>query len=80
MPFCEIAHQLNEEVKMASNETHIQDFFHEATLDYAALALLSGRRYVGRGAGHGTGQRSVLLSIWHGHASIYVPVLPLLIH
>ena len=38
--FCEVAHHLNDHVKMASNETRIQDFFRWATLDYTALALL----------------------------------------
>lgn len=38
--FCEVAHHLNDAVKVASNETRIQDFFRQATLDYTALALL----------------------------------------
>ena len=38
--FCEVAHHLNEGVKLASNETRIQDFFRNAALDYTALALL----------------------------------------
>lgn len=38
--FCEIAHHLNDQVKVASNETRIQDFFRQVPLDYTALALL----------------------------------------
>ena len=38
--FCEVAHHLNDAVKLASNETRIQDFFRLAALDYSALALL----------------------------------------
>jgi hypothetical protein len=38
--FCEVSHHLNDRVKLASNETRIQDFFREAALDYLALAGL----------------------------------------
>ena len=38
--FCEVAQHLNDGVKLASNETRIQDFFREADLDYVALAVL----------------------------------------
>lgn len=38
--FCEVAHHLNDTVKLASNETRIQDFFRQAALDYTALAVL----------------------------------------
>lgn len=38
--FCEVAHYLNDVVKVASNETRIENFFRQATLDYTALAML----------------------------------------
>ncbi len=38
--FCEIAQELNDEVKASSNEVRIQDFFREVTLDYQQVALL----------------------------------------
>lgn len=38
--FGEVAHHLNDAVKVASNETRIQDFFREAELDYFVLAQL----------------------------------------
>ena len=47
--FCEVAHHLNERVKLASNETRIQDFFREIPLDYTALALLLISLLPGRG-------------------------------
>ena len=38
--FCEIAHHLNNEAKLSSNETRIQDFFREVDIDYFYVALL----------------------------------------
>lgn len=38
--FCEVAQHLNDAVKVASNETRIQDFFREVDLDYVLLAHL----------------------------------------
>lgn len=38
--FCEIAQELNDQVKASSNETRIQDFFREVPLDYEQLAIL----------------------------------------
>jgi hypothetical protein len=38
--FCEVAHYLNDKVKLASNENRIQDFFREADIDYFAVAIL----------------------------------------
>lgn len=38
--FCEVAHHLNDKVKMASNENRIQDFFREVDIDYQAVAIL----------------------------------------
>ena len=38
--FCEVAHQLNDSVKLASNETRIQDFFREAPFNYLFLVHL----------------------------------------
>lgn len=38
--FCEVAQHLNDAVKVASNETRIQDLFRKVPLDYLALALL----------------------------------------
>ncbi len=38
--FCELAQELNEEVKASSNEVRIQDFFREVSLDYQQVALL----------------------------------------
>ncbi|MBT9394871.1 IS4 family transposase [Hymenobacter sp. NST-14] len=38
--FGEVAQHLNDHVKVASNETRIQDFFREVTLDYGLLAHL----------------------------------------
>lgn len=38
--FCEIAHHLNDNAKLASNETRIQDFFREVEIDYFAVAIL----------------------------------------
>ena len=40
VPFCEVAHHLNDAVKLASNETRIQDFFRETDLNYLILAQL----------------------------------------
>lgn len=37
---CEVAQQLNDTVKPASNETRIQDFFREVAPDYLVLARL----------------------------------------
>ena len=38
MQFCEVAQHLNDAVKPASNETRIQDFFREVTINYLLLA------------------------------------------
>ena len=38
--FCEVAQHLNDAVKLASNETRIQDFFREVDLNYLLLAHL----------------------------------------
>src|SRR5690606_27874365 len=38
--FCEIAQNLNDNVKASSNETRIQDFFREVELGYEQVALL----------------------------------------
>ncbi|RZK98651.1 MAG: hypothetical protein EOO62_26120 [Hymenobacter sp.] len=38
--FCEVAQHLNDAVKVASNETRIQDFFRETDLNYLVLAQL----------------------------------------
>ncbi|MGI4869905.1 MAG: IS4 family transposase [Janthinobacterium lividum] len=38
--FCEVAQHLNDTVKLASNETRIQDFFREVPLNYLLLAHL----------------------------------------
>jgi hypothetical protein len=38
--FCEIAHHLNDEVKLISNEIRIQDFFREVEIDYQQVAVL----------------------------------------
>ena len=38
--FCEVAQHLNDAVKLASNETRIQDFFRQADLNYLVLAQL----------------------------------------
>lgn len=38
--FCEIAQELNDQVKASSNETRIQDFFREVELNYEQVALL----------------------------------------
>ncbi len=38
--FCEVAQHLNDAVKPASNETRIQNFFRDVTLDYLVLARL----------------------------------------
>lgn len=38
--FCEIAQELNDEVKASSNEVRIQDFFREVELNYEQAALL----------------------------------------
>lgn len=38
--FSEIAHHLNDEAKVSSNEVRIQDFFREVDLDYQAVAFL----------------------------------------
>lgn len=38
--FCEVAQHLNDAVKVASNETRIQDFFREAEVNYSLLAHL----------------------------------------
>ena len=47
--FCEVAQHLNDAVKPASNETRIQDFFRQVSLDYAALARLLLRLLPGQG-------------------------------
>lgn len=41
--FCEVAQHLNDAVKLASNETRIQDFFREVDLNYLVLAQLLRR-------------------------------------
>lgn len=38
--FCELAQHFNNDVKLASNENRIQDFFREVDIDYECLALL----------------------------------------
>lgn len=38
--FCEIAHHLNQEAKLTSNEVRIQDFFREVDIDYFFVAAL----------------------------------------
>ncbi len=38
--FCEVAQHLNDSVKLASNETRIQDFFREVEIDYHCVAAL----------------------------------------
>lgn len=38
--FCEVAQELNGQVKASSNEVRIQDFFREVELDYGQLAVL----------------------------------------
>ena len=38
--FCEIAHHLNDEAKLSSNEVRIQDFFREVEMDYFYVAVL----------------------------------------
>lgn len=38
--FCEVAHHLNDSAKVASNQTRIEDFFRETTLEYQQVALL----------------------------------------
>jgi hypothetical protein len=38
--FCEVAHHLNNEAKLSSNEVRIQDFFREVDIDYFYVALL----------------------------------------
>ena len=38
--FCEVAQHLNDQVKIASNENRIQDFFREVSIDYYSLATL----------------------------------------
>jgi hypothetical protein len=38
--FSELAHHINDEVKVSSNEVRIQDFFREVDLDYQAVAFL----------------------------------------
>lgn len=38
--FCEVAHHLNDQAKLTSNEVRIQDFFREVEFDYFYLALL----------------------------------------
>ena len=38
--FCEVAQHLNDAVKLASNETRIQDFFRETDLNDLVLAQL----------------------------------------
>jgi hypothetical protein len=38
--FCEIAHHLNEDAKLVSNEVRIQDFFREVEIDYKQVAIL----------------------------------------
>jgi len=38
--FCELAQELNDQVKASSNEVRIQDFFREVELNYEQLAIL----------------------------------------
>lgn len=38
--FCEVAHHLNDQAKLASNETRIQDFFRDVQIDYQSVAIL----------------------------------------
>ncbi|NBB30347.1 transposase [Cellulophaga sp. BC115SP] len=38
--FCEIAHHLNDDAKLSSNEIRIQDFFREVEIDYHQVAIL----------------------------------------
>lgn len=38
--FCEVAQHLNDNVKLASNEIRIQDFFREVEIDYHCVAAL----------------------------------------
>lgn len=38
--FCEVAQHLNDDVKIASNEIRIQDFFREVEIDYHCVAVL----------------------------------------
>lgn len=38
--FCEVAHHLNDKVKLASNENRIQDFFRETEINYSGVAFL----------------------------------------
>jgi len=38
--FCEVAHHLNDQAKIASNQTRIEDFFRETALDYQQVARL----------------------------------------
>jgi len=40
VPFCEVAQHLNDTAKPASNETRIQDFFRDVTLDYSVFIQL----------------------------------------
>ncbi|GAA3999137.1 IS4-like element ISLpn9 family transposase [Hymenobacter fastidiosus] len=40
MPFCEVAQHLNDAAKPASNETRIQNFFRDVTLNYLVFARL----------------------------------------
>ena len=40
MPFCEVAQHLNDAAKPASNETRIQNFFRDVTLDYLVFTQL----------------------------------------
>ena len=49
VPFCEEAQHLNDAVKPASNETRIQDFFRQTTLDYLALTHLLTRLLPAKG-------------------------------
>jgi hypothetical protein len=37
--FCEIAHHLNDQARISSNEVRIQDFFREVELDYGQVAM-----------------------------------------
>ena len=37
VPFCEVAQHLNDAAKPASNETRIQNFFRDVTLDYSVF-------------------------------------------
>jgi len=83
VPFCEVAQHLNDAVKPASNETRIQDFFRQVTLDYLALARLLARLLPGKGKlclcldrtewDFGQGQVNILL-VTVGRGDWHVPL------